>query len=37
MVYIRLDDSPILQQVSKDFKSAAILFHLFVQMPKNWT
>ena len=37
MKYIWLDESPILQQVSNDFKSAAILFHPFVQMPKNWT
>jgi len=37
MEYIWLDESPILKQVSKGFKSAAILFHPFVQMPKNWT
>ena len=36
MKYIWLDESPILQQVSNDFKSAAILFHPFVQMPTNW-
>lgn len=38
MEYIWLDDkSPILQQVSSSFKSAAILLHPFVQMPTNWT
>lgn len=37
MEYIWLDESPILQQVSNDFKSAAIIFHPFVQMPRNWT
>lgn len=33
--YIRLDNSPILSQIS-NFKSAAILLHPFVQMPDGW-
>ncbi|MEI2342165.1 DUF2711 family protein [Priestia megaterium] len=35
--YIRLDwDLPILPQLPNGFKSAAILFHPFIQMPKGW-
>lgn len=35
--YIRLDrDLPILPQLPDGFKSAAILFHPFVQMPFGW-
>ncbi|QKS73058.1 DUF2711 family protein [Paenalkalicoccus suaedae] len=31
------NESPILEQVSKEFNSAAFLFHPFVQMPNGWT
>jgi len=35
--YIWLDDkSPILKQLPNGFKSAAILFHPFIQMPVGW-
>ncbi|ODG93228.1 hypothetical protein BED47_02780 [Gottfriedia luciferensis] len=35
--YIWLDDkSPILDQLPNSFKSAAILFHPFIQMPLGW-
>jgi hypothetical protein len=35
--YIWLDDnSPILDQLPRNFKSAAILLHPFVQMPMGW-
>ncbi|MGU3397424.1 DUF2711 family protein [Priestia aryabhattai] len=35
--YIRLDwDLPILPQLPNGFKSAAILFHPFIQMPYGW-
>ncbi|MED3982327.1 DUF2711 family protein [Priestia megaterium] len=35
--YIRLDwDLPILPQLLNGFKSAAILFHPFIQMPYGW-
>ncbi|AMR84684.1 putative protein YwbB [Bacillus thuringiensis serovar morrisoni str. 4AA1] len=35
--YIWLDDkSPILEQLPRNFKSAAILLHPFVQMPLGW-
>ncbi|PFW75793.1 hypothetical protein COL23_13215 [Priestia aryabhattai] len=35
--YIWLDgDLPILSQLPNDFKSAAILFHPFIQMPSGW-
>lgn len=35
--YIWVDDkSPILKQIPKNFKSAAILLHPFVQMPSGW-
>lgn len=37
MDYIRLDwDLPILPQLPNGFKSAAILFHPFIQMPYGW-
>lgn len=29
-------DTPILQQAGPSFRSAALLFHPFVQMPNNW-
>lgn len=36
--YININDkSPILHQVSPSFKSGALLFHPFVQMPSGWT
>jgi hypothetical protein len=35
--YIWLDDeSPLLNQLPSDFRSAAILLHPFVRMPKGW-
>lgn len=35
--YIWLNDkSPILKQIRRRFKSAAILLHPFVQMPSGW-
>ena len=35
--YIWLDDkSPILEQLPRNFKSAAILLHPFIQMPLEW-
>ena len=35
--YIWLDDkSPILEQLPRNFKSAAILLHPFIQMPLGW-
>nr|WP_203288175.1 DUF2711 family protein [Metabacillus sp. cB07] len=35
--YIWVDDkSPILKQLPKNFKSAALLLHPFVQMPSGW-
>ena len=37
MDYIRLDgELPILPQLPNGFKSAAILFHPFIQMPNGW-
>lgn len=34
--YIRLDNSPILSQISNHFRTAAFLHHPFVLMPDGW-